>query len=89
MDKRKLVKSGNTSFTVALPINWIRKNSLDQGDEVDILENTEGDLVISGIRKRIGCFVPFSEISFIIASNSVKVIKSLTLSSLIHFPEKI
>ena len=47
METRKIVKSGNTSFTLALPIQWIRKNHLDKGSSVSIGENDYGDLLIS------------------------------------------
>ncbi len=46
MEKRTLVKSGVSSFIVALPVGWIRRNKLDKGDEVTIDENEKGDLVI-------------------------------------------
>lgn len=53
MAKRRLVKSGNTSFTMALPIDWIRKNSFEAGSDIDVSENEEGDLILSnpGIEK--------------------------------------
>lgn len=47
MDKRKIIKLGNTSFTIALPINWIRKNKLDKGSELNIVEHENGELVLS------------------------------------------
>jgi phosphate uptake regulator len=47
MDARKIVKSGNTSFTLALPIQWVRKNRLDKGSTVNIAENEAGDLVVT------------------------------------------
>ncbi len=47
MDKRKLVKSGASSFNLALPIEWVRKNKLGKGSEVSIDENETGDLVLS------------------------------------------
>jgi len=34
--RRRIIKQGNKSFTLTLPIAWIRKNKLDQGEEVDI-----------------------------------------------------
>ena len=48
MESRRIVKSGNTSFNLSLPINWIRKNKLDQERLVFVGENDEGDLIISG-----------------------------------------
>jgi phosphate uptake regulator len=47
MERRKIVRSGNTSFILALPIAWIRKNNLDSGKLVQVLENEQGDLIIS------------------------------------------
>ncbi len=46
MSFRKLVKSGNTSFTISMPIDWVRKNNLDAGSEVSVTESTKGELVI-------------------------------------------
>lgn len=51
VEQRKIVKSGNTSFTIALPIEWIRKNKLDRGSVVNVGETEEGDLAISGESK--------------------------------------
>ena len=46
MEKRTLVKSGASSFTIALPINWVRKNKLEKGSEVSLEENEVGDILI-------------------------------------------
>lgn len=46
VEKRRLVKSGNTSFTLALPIDWVRKHRLDRGSELLLSENETGDLLI-------------------------------------------
>lgn len=46
MDKRTLVKSGASSFTVAIPIGWVRRNALEKGSEIAIEENELGDLVL-------------------------------------------
>ena len=46
-ESRKIVKSGNTSYIVSLPINWIRKNELESGNHVEIEESELGDLTIS------------------------------------------
>ncbi len=50
---RKIVKSGNTSFTIALPIDWIRKNNLSKGSDVKIVETQIGDLLLSSESRRI------------------------------------
>ncbi|MBN1645598.1 hypothetical protein JW868_01005 [Candidatus Woesearchaeota archaeon] len=47
METRKLVKSGKTSFTVAVPINWVRRNKLQAGSEIQLTQTGEGDIVIS------------------------------------------
>ncbi len=47
METRKIVKSGNTSYILALPINWIRINRLENGKTVHVSENNQGDLIIS------------------------------------------
>lgn len=44
---RKIVKSGNTSFVLSLPIEWIRKHNLKQGSIVNLSENESGDITIS------------------------------------------
>lgn len=41
------MKSGNTSYIVALPIAWIRRNNLDEGRLVQVAESEQGDLVLS------------------------------------------
>lgn len=51
MESRKLVKSGNTSFTITLPIDWIRKNNLDAGSNVHLDENQTGDIILRAGRK--------------------------------------
>ena len=47
MEKRTLVKSGASSFNIALPIDWVRKNKLEKGSEVSIDENETGDLILT------------------------------------------
>ena len=51
MEKRTLVKSGASSFTVAVPIAWVRRNALEKGDEIAIEENELGDLVLRTSRE--------------------------------------
>jgi len=53
METRKIVRSGNTSFILALPINWIRKNNLESGKLVQVFENEQGDLLISAEKRKI------------------------------------
>ncbi len=46
MSSRRLVRSGKTSFTIAMPIDWVRQYDLDAGDEVQIHEVPDGSLSI-------------------------------------------
>jgi len=56
MNKRTLVKSGASSFTVAVPIEWVRRNTLEKGSEIAIEENELGDLVLRTPKER--AFLP-------------------------------
>jgi phosphate uptake regulator len=44
--KRKLVKQGLNALTVTLPSSWVKKNNLNPGDEIDLIE-TDDSLSIS------------------------------------------
>ncbi len=44
---RKLVKSGLSSFVVAVPQDWIKKNNLKKGDLVYMQEKTPDQLILS------------------------------------------
>ena len=46
--RRKLVKQAGQAVTVTLPIVWIRKNGLDPGDEVDLIDKGKSILIKSG-----------------------------------------
>jgi phosphate uptake regulator len=46
MMHRKIIKSGQTSFVLSLPINWIRKNKLSSGSTINVSENDFGDLIL-------------------------------------------
>lgn len=37
--KRKIVKQGGSAYTLTLPIEWVRKNKLDEKEEVDVIDN--------------------------------------------------
>ncbi len=50
--KRKLVKQGAATMMISLPTKWIKENSLNKGDEVDVIES-EKDLIISRESKEI------------------------------------
>lgn len=42
-----MVRSGNTSYILALPIAWIRRNNLSEGKLIQVTETEQGDLVLS------------------------------------------
>lgn len=46
MDSRKVIKFGNSSYVVTLPFEWVKKHSLDKGQNVNIVENHES-LILS------------------------------------------
>jgi phosphate uptake regulator len=52
--KRKLVKQAGQAFTLTLPIEWIRHNGLNVGDEVDIIDRGKNILVKSGKKTLTG-----------------------------------
>jgi phosphate uptake regulator len=47
VETRKIVKSGNSSYVLSLPIKWVRKNDLEKDKSVIVNENDVGDLIIS------------------------------------------
>jgi len=51
MEFRKLQVTGKSSYIVSLPKNWIKKNEIKKGDELAILEDADGLLRISSVRK--------------------------------------
>jgi len=53
MDTRKLVRLGNSSFAIALPIEWVRGNKLDKGDIIYIEKNSNSELVILPTEKKV------------------------------------
>jgi phosphate uptake regulator len=48
--KRKLVKQAGQAVTITLPIEWIRKNNLKPGDEIDV-DSNDNDLIIRSGKK--------------------------------------
>ena len=44
--KRKIVRQGSATMMVSLPSKWIKKNNLNKGDEINIIEKGN-DLVIT------------------------------------------
>jgi len=51
MNIRKLVKSGSTSHTIALPKDWLTKNNLKKGDMLYIKEENN-EINISSEEKK-------------------------------------
>ena len=51
--KRKIVKQGTATMTVSLPSSWIKKNSLSNGDDIDV-EEVHNGLVINTANAKIG-----------------------------------
>ncbi len=83
MEKRNLVKSGNTSYTLSLPIDWIRKNKLERGSPVNVFENESGEVVISAEKKED--FLQTQEYKTIeIDGKSVQNIRSELLDAYLH-----
>lgn len=37
--KRKIVKQGGSAYTLTLPIDWVRKNKVDEKEELDVIDN--------------------------------------------------
>lgn len=50
--KRKLVKQAGQALTITLPIEWVRANGLNAGDEIDVEQN-EKTLVLNSNKKTI------------------------------------
>jgi phosphate uptake regulator len=46
MNQRKLIKLGNSSYAIALPKDWIKKSGLNKGDNVYIIPNSNGELIV-------------------------------------------
>lgn len=41
MEARKVIKFGNSSYVVTLPFEWVKKNSLDKGNNIYVTENKD------------------------------------------------
>lgn len=51
--RRKIIKQGNNSYTLTLPINWIREEGIKEGTEIEV-EEEDGHLIVKlpkGFRK--------------------------------------
>jgi len=51
--RRKIIKQGHNSYTLTLPIKWIKEHHLDGGDEIDLNLQDNGILINPGIKKNI------------------------------------
>ncbi len=47
MNERNLIRLGKSSYAISLPIDWIKKAGLDKGDKVSLIENSNGEMIIS------------------------------------------
>ncbi len=52
MNQRKLIKLGNSSYAIALPKDWVDKSGLGKGDNVYIMPNSNGELIIQPTFKK-------------------------------------
>jgi len=50
--RRKIILQGNRSFTLTLPVDWIRKYNLKSGDDVEVSETEDGLSVVSSVKKK-------------------------------------
>jgi antitoxin component of MazEF toxin-antitoxin module len=42
---RKIVKQGNSAYTLTLPLNWVKLNNLGFGDYVELVESNKNILI--------------------------------------------
>ncbi|MFA6889139.1 MAG: AbrB/MazE/SpoVT family DNA-binding domain-containing protein [Candidatus Woesearchaeota archaeon] len=73
--KRKLVKQGEVTLMVSLPSQWIKQNSLKQGDEVDIAI-VDNKAIVSGIGE-----LPLRSITFSITHDTQQNMRILIASA--------
>ena len=52
MEQRKIIKFGNSSYVITLPLEWIKKHELDKGDCIAMAENE--DSIIISVEKQEG-----------------------------------
>ena len=45
--KRKIQLTGKSTYTISLPRDWIDRYHINQGDELNILEQADGTLLVS------------------------------------------
>ncbi len=46
VEPRRVIKFGNSSFVISLPISWVKENNLDKGDLVYLERNGDNELII-------------------------------------------
>ena len=71
MEERRLVKSGLSSFTIALPKEWIKRNKLGKGSSVYCKEDSGGLILLP---KKIKEKKPDTEILLLVDEVSIKSI---------------
>ena len=52
MERRKLIKLGNSSYAIALPKSWVTKSGLKKGDEIFVIKNSNGELVLTSLPQK-------------------------------------
>lgn len=45
--KRKIVKQGGSAYTLTLPIDWVRKNKIDEKEEVEVIDSGKSLIINS------------------------------------------
>ena len=60
--RRKLVKQGNTTYTVSLPKDWVERLNLEQGNDIDIEELGDNLTISSPKNKQKNNSIHFSSI---------------------------
>ncbi|OYT41885.1 hypothetical protein B6U80_00525 [Candidatus Pacearchaeota archaeon ex4484_26] len=46
IEPRKIIKFGNSSYVISLPISWIKENNLNKGDLVYLQKNSSNEITI-------------------------------------------
>lgn len=82
MSKRRLVKSGASSFNIALPIEWVRKHKLEKGSEVIVEENELGDIVFHAPNER--SFIPQSHYTLKVTKENSSMLYWELLRAYLH-----
>lgn len=72
--KRKVNLVGNNTLTVSLPSKWADKHNVKKGDEIELIEEPTGDIIIS---KNQSTVPKLKEIKLTISKNDSTHIRSL------------